>query len=757
MSPGQTRAFRELQRLHAADPDGFEIIATELTEKSRSLYVTLSLRLGPMENREGGLSLREREEFTLLVSPDFPFEYPSLYVTHDRFAGFPHVIWSTWLCLYQSKVEWNPADGLYGFFDRLKLWLGRAALNDMDPVEGPLEPPHHVTDFSQVPFLIRCNAPVTAGESWFGLAELEKHGNRTELVGWNDLTKAWPENRNLALAVILPKRLPMEFPQKGKEFLAELIKQGFDKHRIIKYLALAASLSPANEPIHLVLGIPMRRAADGGARLHVAVWTTAAAFREKLMNVLPKGTDTQEILSLRTEIAEAVCGILECSEISWCRVMEDREEIVVRRDAGTPAAGFKGKRVLILGCGALGSWIGELVLRARPAMLHLLDNSIVKPGLLARQNYLPKDIGENKARALAAKLREISPDCAIEPFTGEAHGFLFEKPDRVRAYDLILDCTASSTFQMKLERDWSRFDGLTPPVISVIIDAKARQGLAIVLGQNSLGGIWDAFVRLKHKLCLDGTKAEIISSFYSPQASEGLFQPEPGCSDPTFSGSATDVINLASTALNFGVPHVGAGGDTAGLVISHKRAVDVLMLKKPAEVNLGEYKVRIQKNVYREAKAWARQNSRVRSAQHETGGLLWGMWDDAVGVIWVFDASGPPPDSLHDPGHFVCGVKGTAEEHRARHQRSNGTSGFIGFWHTHPDMPSFQSGTDIAGMAGLVSGIGGNQKRAIMLIFGRTDETPTAGIYIYESSSRIDTAELISVGEAQIRLEAAIV
>ena len=60
------------------------------------------------------------------------------------------------------------------------------------------------------------NAPVQAGDRWLGLAEVEAHANRFELVGWNDLTGPWPTGRKPALAIFLPKPLPMEFPKQGK-------------------------------------------------------------------------------------------------------------------------------------------------------------------------------------------------------------------------------------------------------------------------------------------------------------------------------------------------------------------------------------------------------------------------------------------------------------------------------------------------------------------------------------------------------------
>ncbi len=126
-------------------------------------------------------------------------------------------------------------------------------------------------------------------------------------------------------------------------------------------------------------------------------------------------------------------------------------------------------------------------------------------------------------------------------------------------------------------------------------------------------------------------------------------------------------------------------------------------------------------------------------------------------MIWAFEASGPPPDSLHDPGHFVCGIEGTGDEHERRFRRSQGVSGFIGFWHTHPGAASHQSPIDVGGMAELVSRIGQNQKRAMMLIFGQTGGHPSAGVYIYESQSSVGSTDLILVGESQIRLEISVV
>ena len=108
---GQQRAIQELERLSSIDPNEFELI-DEPHQYENWLLATVSIRLGLIEQRAGGLDLREREQFILWIPSDFPFNRPHLTVSHERFAGFPHVTWKHSICLYQSSIEWTPSDGL---------------------------------------------------------------------------------------------------------------------------------------------------------------------------------------------------------------------------------------------------------------------------------------------------------------------------------------------------------------------------------------------------------------------------------------------------------------------------------------------------------------------------------------------------------------------------------------------------------------------------------------------------------------------
>ena len=277
--------------------------------------------------------------------------------------------------------------------------------------------------------------------------------------------------------------------------------------------------------------------------------------------------------------------------------------------------------------------------------------------------------------------------------------------------------------------------------------------------KHSAGGIWDAYLQLQRQLCVAGTNRDILDAFYSDKASKFLFQPEPGCSEPTFVGSTADVMSLASSAINIASGELESQSPT-GIAFSMPRGkserlqVDVLPLDVFQEINVGHYRLRIATGVIREARGWVQSNNRLRSPQHETGGLVWGLWDDAVEIVWLFDTSGPPLDSKHEPERFVCGVDGTAEEHRRRCAHTRGLTGFVGMWHTHPGMPPQQSLVDIGGMSGMVSSVGQNQRRALMLIFGRDKSNTIAGLYIYESEGLADKAvDLVSVATGQFTLD----
>lgn len=218
-----------------------------------------------------------------------------------------------------------------------------------------------------------------------------------------------------------------------------------------------------------------------------------------------------------------------------------------------------------------------------------------------------------------------------------------------------------------------------------------------------------------------------------------LFFPEPGCSSPTFVGSAAQSAALAGMMLHEAlmVLHAAdrghgeaAGGDQVSFASAVRMGTAATMgasrVSWSADVvqsdRSGEFEVRVSGTALAEARAEVQRGARVRAPEIETGGMLLGAFDDATGIVYVDKVTGPPPDSYLSATYFHHGVEGTQERVSAEVRRTASTCGFVGFWHSHPFGRAHPSQTDEQGMASIVAP-DGSTRRALMMILGGDEES----------------------------------
>ncbi len=74
-------------------------------------------------------------------------------------------------------------------------------------------------------------------------------------------------------------------------------------------------------------------------------------------------------------------------------------------------------KVLVVGCGGLGTWIIEICARAGVGELHLMDGDIFDESNLNRQIYsTPANLGHPKAEEAAKRVSLINPACKAIPY-----------------------------------------------------------------------------------------------------------------------------------------------------------------------------------------------------------------------------------------------------------------------------------------------------------------------------------------------------
>ena len=736
LSAGQQLALQQLREIASFGPRVFEIVAvTEPAEQGGTLRVQVSVDCSGMPRAAGGLPLRKRERLDLLIPPDSPFRPPAVWATHKRFAGFPHVQWARYLCLYRStEIEWSASDGMYGAIERLDDWLRQGALNQLDPSGEPLHPPAVYASSDQL-VVPEADTPLVEGSPWFGFALLKrKSETRVHINGWMPIEQD-PSEGETAAALLLPTPMPFEYPGTVRSLVAELGKHGISQRLLFITLKLAALTTVGDRPLFLVVGAPMRGIAGAAQReQHLAVWcldpTATKGFR-LMVTQYPEINEKVEAIMLEWA---------ETAKVHWCEVREQRPAVTIRRDHDTPLSWLRGKSVSLWGCGALGSHIGEYLARAGVGKISLQDSSSVSPGVLARQLFDDADVGRPKAIALAERLKRISPDLPVTPQVADLHRTTLTPEAWAGDADIVIDATASRTVALKLEsvRGKARL-----PVVSMAIGHRAERGLVTIAQPLFGGGPFDVERRTKIEVCNRPRCAAFRDEFWPERDSRPLFQPEPGCSSPTFIGSAADIAALAGSMLNVAALQLARlkPNDASADFIDLPRGLENSRTPSRAGFIWGpdhvatdpyhSYQVRIAPSAIREIRAWISRNARVRGGKIETGGLLFGEFNEPTKIVWVTEVSGPPPDSQASAEGFLCGVAGTKEDNAERKARSKGSVSFIGMWHTHPVSKPIPSGTDLGAMYDLLVAANSGPRHTLMLIVGDLETAPRVGAYVF--------------------------
>ena len=736
LSRGQELARDQLAEIADRSAGALEVVREPyLTEQGfLALHISIATR---GYRREGGLAFRDRERMLLLIGAEFPFKPPTLWFAHRRFAGTPHVQWGRYVCLYQSvDAEWQPADGMYGLMQRVDEWLAAAGAGELDPVDAPLHPPVAYTEAS-TKVVIREDTPATDGGLWVGRADLETvNPQRRDLVGWASMAD-WdgvPVRGTPAVAILLNRPLPAEYPSNVNDLFKSIEGAGVPFGTIWSALRLSAVLVPDGEPGHVVLGAPMRRRAAGEPlRQHLTVWELDADALAKVRAYVLSDNDAD----LRGQVAKWMVT----SKVGWCTVLEDRPEIVNRRDRGALVVAVAGRRVALLGCGALGSAVAETLVRAGVSRLRLLDNGIVTPGILVRQRFIDDDVGAGKAAQLKAHLDGIRLGCEIEISQENLRSAVLDRVADLEP-ELVIDATASRAVAHRIETELDD-RRLGCPLVTMSVSASAQYGSVAVRMPDCPGGPLAVERQAKLSALASDRAQPLVQAFWPDEPTTTLFLPEPGCSSPTFTGSAADIDHHAGGLLNVAFRRAAelspdaASMDLAAAPWSALPAGSARLLTyrldgvETTVEHVRKYRTFTTRAARNAMATEIRRISRVESSKFETGGLLFGEIDDSHGRIWIDSVSGPPPDSELSPEHFLCGTAGTKALAKRRLETSGGSSRFIGIWHTHPVSRGRPSDEDMAAMVQLLHLQPHPPRQVAMLIIGFAERRPDPNLYLF--------------------------
>lgn len=516
-----------------ADVDAITVIDSNPAEAG-SIEVALKIDTSSFPTGDGGLPVHRYETVIISISNSFPLGPPRASVSHTRWAGFPHVLQGSVLCLYlDPATEWHPSAGIAGFLERLWDWFAAAIGGEFDPATSLYHPVGGVLHRTAGAPTLVVEPPLPYTDAALHFRRIclrERSPHRIDLAAWYRDKAA--DYTHIGLLVVLPGMLPFGAGNHLSLLTAIVGHQQSNgaRKRLLAKLRETADHLEEDQPLDIVIAVPNPAIADE-ARLHLLA---ARIAHDNVAAAIDAAT------------ARGRSGQQPPNEpaIEWLYVDDLRPGVTFRRDKETPIGDIAGSTVEIWGCGALGSVLAEMVARAGAGTIVLRDPSFVTKGLLVRQNYTEADVGRPKVDALADRLRALNDQLVVRPVHEQCQLALVEPP----ACEFIIDATVSTSVATFIELA-QRSGRLDTPIAQVATDDETATLGILTVCQPGLGDTNNDLDDAARAHAHETPALAPFAGFWHHDAVPPV-TPTKGCSVPTFRGSSADTATISAIGLS---------------------------------------------------------------------------------------------------------------------------------------------------------------------------------------------------------------
>ena len=127
----------------------------------------------------------------------------------------------------------------------------------------------------------------------------------------------------------------------------------------------------------------------------------------------------------------------------------DRNWALARDHQLTVLDARRAMRVLLVGCGSLGSPVAELLARAGVGSLDIVDFEDLEAPNVGRHSLGLNSLNKGKAIEMAARIEKLVPGCTVRGY-GAPVATWMQVRFRPEDYDLVVDCTGESSVRTLL-------------------------------------------------------------------------------------------------------------------------------------------------------------------------------------------------------------------------------------------------------------------------------------------------------------------
>lgn len=404
-----------------------------------------------------------------------------------------------------------------------------------------------------------------------------------------------------------------------------------------------------------------------------------------------------------------VCGdYLEPWKISAIEVdIHSKSRLLPRAGASTD---LQDKKILLVGCGSVGSNIAEQLISAGIGGLHLVDSDSFQSENLYRHTLDMKYLGVNKASALADKLMNEYPYTKI---THSPKQLISLDVEELTQADLITIAIGNPTAERALNEILIK-EKINTPVIYCWLEGYGVGGHAVFVAPDGNSGCLEcAYVDPS------SYQIQMHSNMNFLMANEPVTKDIGGCGTLFLPYSHLDALQTAIMASRLALKSlagqqnkstkmswIGSDEDAKGIGLSFngelsdkEGTMTISPLKQAGcpcchKSSIGATYTGYGKIVHISVTVehiWDKYRQRGKS-DIEACGILIGRIDQDGSRIWIEVVTEPFPKDVRGRTHFHMKDKGHQIELNRLHKSSSGQQCFMGTWHSHPEhKPSFSS------------------------------------------------------------------
>ena len=491
---------------------------------------------------------------------DYPWSEVSVYT--DDYVGMPHQkLRDGKICLDPDVVLDADSSKLEKTYGLVLNWL-QAAKNGVLSKNGDL---YEVPDFEHR-YQIKCQKSVALlyanGDDLYGF--LLDDGRTTGSATL--IEQIYPDglNRKYYLKGLTTESACIDFPHcnwccGSKRIVPYIIVDDIvvENHRPpIYWHELLEKISATNPNFEKKLEAEWKRTEDDIGQLLVG-WRIPYKYGESLSSI---SWQIANFPSRQWEVSQIKSKTPNCNKKKqearqWCNAYVRDAEAAINwshaNNVGHSEILFRWQhpqelrdaRISIVGCGALGSQVAELMARGGCTNIVLIDADYVEYGNLCRHTLTAKEAFTYKSDGLEARLRNIMPN-------GNYSSIVARVPDSskitsvIRQSDLVLDLTGDIQAGMWLSK--RIYDSSVRGVRAFMSGRVDYLSLCLSGKNKSLRAVEAALIERARQEPVEWNGFDKMLYF----SDENIRVSGIGCWHPTFPGSWTNITIFASVIVN---------------------------------------------------------------------------------------------------------------------------------------------------------------------------------------------------------------